>query len=176
MPAHRPYPYVAYGATLIKVGVTSNPDTRYAGLRQLFRSKGDRIIGFAHFGPADHACHIEDALIRFCRERFEQHSGFEWFVGADHEAVSAFAVAEVGRVDRFPEFPPPTPEQIRAWQIRDWREQQSRARRLARYDAAGRAEHRAPRPSRTHFPQPEPAIARPAVARSRIHPPSVAPP
>jgi hypothetical protein len=138
------YPYVAAGANgLIKVGLTSNPATRREKLKQLFREKGDALSAFAHFGPAPEAYDIEDALIRHCCEICDdRHSGHEWFVGGDFAALTVFAQAEIERRASLPPFPIPTPEQIRAWQLRDWREQQARTRRIAAYHARRSTDNR----------------------------------
>lgn len=82
------HPYVAIGQNgLVKVGMAVDVKKRQAQLRKEFRAKGDELASLESCDKIACAHSVEWQLIFHCREHYTQHSGREWFTGADFRTV-----------------------------------------------------------------------------------------
>src|SRR4051812_5624053 len=102
-----PQAYVALGLNgLLKVGMSKDAKTRASSLRTVFKTKGDTFHRI-HICPRIEAAYsVESSLIRFCEEKYESHSGREWFTSGDFEAVviEAGRLTEEWKAHRYPKF------------------------------------------------------------------------
>jgi predicted GIY-YIG superfamily endonuclease len=92
--ADYPQAYVAQGENgLLKVGVTSNFRRRIHTLRKKFAEKGDTLARYHACDRIEMATTVEWRLIHACRVRFVPHSGREWYVAGDFDAIVDIAIA-----------------------------------------------------------------------------------
>lgn len=89
--------YVVQGSGgLLKVGRTCNFPRRLKMLRREFKAKGDKVLRHLVIEPLHEAQYPEWRLISALKQSYPQHSGREWFDGADFDDAVRLATAICG--------------------------------------------------------------------------------
>lgn len=141
------HPYVAIGKNgLLKVGMAADPKKRSSSLRKDFRVKGDEFDHIEAFDKIEAAYTVERNLIEHCQRHYTQHSGREWFTGADFRAVVDTA-RELTNEWRNYKYPRVSQEEIEAAvrrhaEVAEWLRQRKERRELRKAEREKRGESR----------------------------------
>lgn len=119
--------------------MTSNASKRLHRLRQEFKAKGDSLVEIHACDHIEAAYSVERSLISFCEQRYELHSGREWFRGGDFAVAVEEAIKQTNRW-RSHKYPArPTEKELAELRQKYAAEKQERAARRAAWELGRQA-------------------------------------